>query len=131
MHNAVLSPMPGAKIGNALAESWTESLDGLMYEFKLRPGLRFHNGDPCTAEDVQGNFERYTGRGAAEYRANVQRVEAVDPLTVRFHPQSALAGFYNVLRHHSHCSSARRAKEISGKSRRGWFQKAPHWPGTL
>jgi len=33
--------------------SWTESPDGLVYEFKLRQGLRFHNGDPCTAEDRQ------------------------------------------------------------------------------
>jgi peptide/nickel transport system substrate-binding protein len=35
-------------MGNSLAESWTESPDGLVYEFQLRQGLRFHNGDPCT-----------------------------------------------------------------------------------
>ena len=35
-----------------------------MYEFKLREGLRFHNGDPCTAEDVKFSFERYQGVGA-------------------------------------------------------------------
>jgi peptide/nickel transport system substrate-binding protein len=57
----------------------------LVYEFKLRPRLRFHNGEPCTAEDVKFSFERYKGGSAAELRANVQRVEAVDPLTVRFH----------------------------------------------
>lgn len=85
LHDAVLRPMPGEKIGSALAESWTESEDGRMYEFKLRPGLKFHNGDPCTAEDVKFSFERYKGGGAAEYRANVQRVEAVDAVTVRFH----------------------------------------------
>jgi hypothetical protein len=32
--------MPGQKIGNSLAESWTESPDGLVYEFKLRQGPR-------------------------------------------------------------------------------------------
>jgi peptide/nickel transport system substrate-binding protein len=85
LHDGVLKPMPGAKIGNSLAESWSESPDGLVYEFKLRPGLRFHNGEPCTAEDVKFSFERYKGGGAAELRANVQRVEVVDPLTVRFH----------------------------------------------
>jgi ABC-type transport system substrate-binding protein len=56
-----------------------------VYEFKLRQGLRFHNGEPCTAEDVKFSFERYRGGGATELRANVQRVEVVDPLTVRFH----------------------------------------------
>jgi peptide/nickel transport system substrate-binding protein len=85
LHDGVVRPMPGAKIGNSLAESWTESLDGLVYEFKLRPGLHFHDGEPCTAEDVKFSFEHYKGGGAAELRANVQRVEVVDPLTVRFH----------------------------------------------
>src|SRR5215470_3933331 len=85
MHDGVMRPMPGQKIGNSLAESWTESPDGLVYEFKLRQGLRFHNGDPCTAEDVKFSFERYKGGGATELRANVQRVEVVDPLTIRFH----------------------------------------------
>ena len=81
----LVRPMPGQKIGNSLAESWTASPDGLVYEFKLRQGLHFHNGDPCTAEDVKFSFERYKGGGATELRANVQRVEVVDPLTVRFH----------------------------------------------
>jgi peptide/nickel transport system substrate-binding protein len=72
---------PGAKIGSRLTESWTESPDGLMYEFELRQGLRFHNGAPCTAEDVQFGFECYEGGGATESRANVQRVEVVDPLS--------------------------------------------------
>jgi peptide/nickel transport system substrate-binding protein len=85
LHDAVVRPMPGEMTGNSLAESWTESPDGLIYEFKLRQGVRFHNGEPCTAEDVQFSFERYKGSGATELRANVQRVEIVDPLTVRFH----------------------------------------------
>ena len=93
MHDGVVRPMPGQKIGNSLAESWTESPDGLVYEFKLRQGLRFHNGDPCTAEDVQFSFDRYKGGGATELRANVQRVEVVDPLTVRFHLQEPWPDF--------------------------------------
>ena len=49
-------------MGASLAESWAESADGLDYEFKLRRGLKFHNGDPVTAEDVKFSFERYRGR---------------------------------------------------------------------
>ena len=72
-------------MGHSLAESWTESPGGLVYEFTLRPGLRFHNGDLCTAEDVQFSFARYKGAGAKELHAQVRVVEVVDPLTVRFH----------------------------------------------
>lgn len=63
LHDALVRPLPGQKMGNSLAESWTESPDGLMYEFKLRRGLTFHNGDPVTAEDVKFSFERYKARG--------------------------------------------------------------------
>ncbi len=84
LHDALVRPLPGQKMGNSLAESWTESPDGLVYEFKLRRGLKFHNGDPVTAEDVKFSFERYKGAGAKELRARVQRVEILDPLTARF-----------------------------------------------
>ena len=84
IHDAVVRPLPGQKMGNGLAESWTESPDGLTYEFKLRRGLTFHNGDQVTAEDVKFSFERYKGTGARELNLHVRRVEVIDPLTVRF-----------------------------------------------
>src|SRR5215510_13347997 len=64
LHDAVVRPLPGERMAPALAASWTESPDGLTYEFTLRKGLRFHNGEPCTAEDVQYSFSRYKGTGA-------------------------------------------------------------------
>src|SRR5262249_38107664 len=66
VHDAVVRPLPGQKMGNSLAESWTESPDGLTYEFKLRRGLTFYNGDQVTAEDVKFSFERCKGAGAKE-----------------------------------------------------------------
>jgi len=84
LHDALVRPLPGQKMGASLAESWTESRDGLTYEFKLRRGLKFHNGDPVTAEDAKFSFDRYQGAGAREFRARVRQVDAVDPLTVRF-----------------------------------------------
>src|SRR2546425_6668184 len=85
LHDALVRPLPNQKMGNSLAESWTESPDGLVYEFKLRRGLKFHNGDALTAEDVKFSFERYKGAGARELTARVRQVEIVDALTGRFH----------------------------------------------
>ena len=85
IHDALVRPYPGQKMGPSLAESWKESEDGKTYEFKLRPGLTFHNGDPVTTEDVKFSFERYKGAGASMLHERVAEVEIVDPLTVRFH----------------------------------------------
>ena len=85
LHDAMVRPLPGSRMGPALAESWRESPDGLMYEFILRSGLRFHNGDPCTAEDVVFSFKRYKGTGKKEFDTKVKSVEVVDSRTVRFH----------------------------------------------
>jgi peptide/nickel transport system substrate-binding protein len=85
-HDALVRPLPGkGKMSPSLAESWSESPDGLVYEFKLRRDLKFHNGDPVTTEDVKFSFERYRGAGAKEIQTRVQRVDIVDPLTVRFY----------------------------------------------
>jgi len=48
IHDALVKPMPGNHLTPSLAESWTVSPDGKIYEFKLREGLKFHNGDPFT-----------------------------------------------------------------------------------
>src|SRR6516165_4046144 len=85
IHDALVRPYPGQKMGPSLAESWEESEDGLTYQLKLRPGLKFHNGDPVTTEDVKFSFERYAGTGAQTLKDHVREIEIVDPLVVRFH----------------------------------------------
>jgi peptide/nickel transport system substrate-binding protein len=67
LHDGLVRPLPGNKMANSLAESWSESADGLVYEFKLRRGLKFHNGDPVTAEDVKFSFDRYKGAISARW----------------------------------------------------------------
>src|SRR6266850_5093376 len=93
IHDAMVRPYPGQKMGPSLAESWEESEDGKTYEFKLRPGLKFHNGDPVTAEDVKFSFERYAGTGAKTLKEHVREVEIVDPVVVRFHLNEAWPDF--------------------------------------
>ena len=84
VHDALVRPMPGTPMGNALAQSWSMSKDGLVYEFVLRRGVKFHNGDVMTAEDVKFSFERYRGASAALLKQKVAAVEIPDPSRVRF-----------------------------------------------
>src|SRR3989441_3199834 len=84
IHDALVKPMPGGPMTPCLAESWSASPDGLTYEFVLRKGVRFHNGDPVTAEDVKFSFERYRGAAAKVLRDRVGAVEIVDSNHVRF-----------------------------------------------
>ena len=84
LHDALFKPLPGNNMAPCLAESWKESPDGLVYEFKLREGLKFHNGDPFTAEDVKFSFHRYRGASAKLLHERVKAVEIVDPSRVRF-----------------------------------------------
>ncbi len=84
MHDAMVKPMPGHPIAPSLAESWSVSKDGLTYEFILRKGARFHNGDPVTAEDVKFSFERYRGTANKTLKDRVAAVEVLDPGRVRF-----------------------------------------------
>jgi peptide/nickel transport system substrate-binding protein len=56
LHDALVKPMPGKAMAPSLAESWSVSPDGLVYEFVLRKGVRFHNGEPVTSEDAKFSF---------------------------------------------------------------------------
>ena len=84
VHDALVKPMPGNPLAPSLAESWSVSKDGLSYEFVLRKGVVFHNGDPFTAEDVKFSFDRYKGAAAKLLKDKVAAVEIVDPFRVRF-----------------------------------------------
>jgi len=84
LHDAMVKPMPGQPAAPSLAESWSVSKDGLTYEFILRKGSRFHNGEPVTAEDVKFSFERYRGAAARTLKERVAVVETPDPARIRF-----------------------------------------------
>ncbi len=98
LHDALVKPMPGNRLTPSLAESWTVSADQRVYEFKLREGLRFHNGDPFTAEDVKWSFQR--AKGAKLLHEKVREVAIADPYRVRFHlhePWPDFMTFYGTL----------------------------------
>jgi peptide/nickel transport system substrate-binding protein len=80
-------------VGPMLAESVAVSADGLAYTFRLRSGVRFHNGEPLTSADVKASWDRYLkretnwrclpefdGRGVSK----VTSIATPDPMTVTF-----------------------------------------------
>ncbi len=85
LHDALIKPMPDGLMSPSLATKWGESADGLAYDFALRQGVQFHNGDPFTAADVKFSFERYRGSGATDMKKKVKAVEIVQAHHVRFH----------------------------------------------
>ncbi len=91
LHDALVKPMPGNHLTPSLAESWTVSADQKAYEFKLRQGLKFHNGDPFTADDVKFSFLR--AKGAKILQDKVLDVVVVDPHRVRFVLREAFPDF--------------------------------------
>jgi peptide/nickel transport system substrate-binding protein len=84
LHDALVKPMPGKSMTPSLAESWSVSPDGLVYDFVLRRGVKFHNGEVLTADDVKFSFERYRGAFAKSLKERVAAVETPDPGHVRF-----------------------------------------------
>ncbi len=69
-----------------LAQSWTHSDDYKTWTFKLRPGVKFHDGTPFNAEAVKANFDRQKDPAnkcrCAFYIAFIDNVQAADELTV-------------------------------------------------
>jgi len=96
-------PADYPRIVGDLAESWTVSPDHLLYTFKLRPNVYFHDGSKLTSADIKASYERITHPppGVVSARqvdyAAISEIDTPDPLTVRFHlrwPEAAmLAGF--------------------------------------
>ena len=83
IHDALVKPLPGKGMALSLAESWSASPDGLVHDFVLRKGLRFHNGEPVTADDVKFSLERYRGAFARDLKDRIAGVDTPDARRVR------------------------------------------------
>jgi peptide/nickel transport system substrate-binding protein len=104
----VTFPEESTQIVSGLAESWTVARDGLTYTFKLRKGIKFHDGTPFNAEAVKFSIERQIDPEHPAYKlgkypfanfffGNVKAVEVMDDATVRFVLKEPRASFLAVL----------------------------------
>lgn len=78
---------PSGEVLPDLAESWTISDDGKVYTFKLRTGVKFHDGTDFDAEDVKFSLDRARADDSVNAQkglfAEIDTVETVDPATVQ------------------------------------------------
>src|SRR5207253_6460458 len=111
-------------------ESWTVSKDGLTYEFVLRKGVKFHNGDPVTTDDVKFSFDRYKGGGAVSLKARVAAVEIVDALRVRFRMKQPWPDFMTFYGTPATSAAWIVPKKYMEKVGEDGFKKAPVGAGT-
>src|SRR6059036_110405 len=68
----------------ALAEHFSVAPDAKSATFTLRKGIKFHNGDPVTPQDVKFSYENYRGAKADVFKKRTERVDIVDDRTIRF-----------------------------------------------
>lgn len=85
LHDALVKPLYQETFTPALAEHFDMSPDFKSATFVLRKGIKFHNGEPVTAEDVKFTYENYRGAQAAVLKEKTERIEIVDERTIRFY----------------------------------------------
>ena len=85
IYESLVGRDPNYRLVPVLATSWAQT-DALTWRFKLRPGVRFHDGSPFTAEDAVFSFERALAPPSQRQFVlkGVKRVRMVDPLTIDF-----------------------------------------------
>jgi peptide/nickel transport system substrate-binding protein len=84
LHDAMVKHMPGQLFAPCLAESYEIPPDFKSATFKMRPGVKFHDGSPVTPEDVKFTFENYRGASATILKEKVDRIDLPDDRTVKF-----------------------------------------------
>src|SRR6266545_1959789 len=82
VHDALIKPMPQGEVTYSLAEHAEVAADFMKAGFRLRPGLKFHDGHPLTTADVKWTYENYKGAHAKAFREATEHVQVVDDRTI-------------------------------------------------
>jgi peptide/nickel transport system substrate-binding protein len=101
VYEALLDFDKNGKLIPSLAESWTMSADGKSYMFKLRKGVKFHDGKELSADDVKWSadyaMEPKNAATGFSMLKSIERVTVKDKLTVEFSLKSPHAGFLSLV----------------------------------
>jgi peptide/nickel transport system substrate-binding protein len=84
VHDALIKPMPQGEATYSLAEHAEMTADFRKAAFRLRPGLKFHDGQPLTTADVKWTYENYKGSHAKIFRDKLEQIQIVDDRTIVF-----------------------------------------------
>jgi peptide/nickel transport system substrate-binding protein len=96
LYEALVTRNENLQPSAGLAESWDISPDGLLYTFKLRKGVKFHNGKEMTAADVKSSIDRYQRMSLRRrYLEQIAEVSIIDPGTVRIRLKAPQPLFLN------------------------------------
>ena len=90
----------------ALAEGYEFAEDAKSATFRLRPGIRFHDGTPVTPADVKWSYEHYRGAWGGVLRDRTQGIELLDDRTVRFHFNAPFLDFPMLMGSANACGAA-------------------------
>ena len=86
-YNRLVEWSAEGKLEPSLAQSWTTSADGKTLTFKLRQGVKFHNGREFVADDVKYSYERVLdpklGSGGRGYLSAIEQHDEAEKQTVR------------------------------------------------
>ena len=100
IYDSLVFPTPDGSVKPCLAKSWTVSEDGLTYTFELVPGVKFHNGDELTADDVVFSLERIMTIGEGYgylFTTSVEGVKALEKYKVQFTLKKTFGPFLGAL----------------------------------
>jgi peptide/nickel transport system substrate-binding protein len=96
VHDAMIKPMPQGLNTYSLAERAEMTADFTKAAFRLRQGLKFHDGHPLTTKDVQWTYENYKGVNFKIFQDKLERIEIVDDYTIIFHFKEPFVEFIDL-----------------------------------
>src|SRR5256712_6483736 len=96
VHDAMVKPMPYGYVTYGLAEHAELANDFRRAAFRLRPGLKFHDGQPVTTADVKWTYENFKGAYAKLFHDKLEHVQVVDDRTIVFHFKEPFIDFMDL-----------------------------------
>jgi peptide/nickel transport system substrate-binding protein len=96
VHDAMIKPMPQGEVTYSLAEHAEVTADFRRAAFRLRPGLRFHDGHPLTTADVKWTYENFKGAYAKRFHDKIEHIQVVDDRTIIFYFKEPFVEFMDL-----------------------------------